>query len=54
MRSGPKPWDWLRIVDLGHDTVSSDGQVIEGRFSAFLAASGATINALWKFTALPE
>lgn len=51
--TGNQSWDWLRVGEPNLYSVSDDGQTIEGRFTG-TAAGIATINTIWKFTAMRE
>ena len=46
-------WDWLHTDVPGNYKVSTDGQTIEGSFTA-VVPGGATINSVWKFTSVRE
>ncbi len=50
---GQQSWEWLHVDDPALYTVSADGQVIEGRFTAVLP-DGSTLDSQWRFTAVRQ
>ena len=51
--TGSQGWEWLHVDDPSQYSVSTDGQTIEGRFTATLP-TGAVLDSQWKFTAVKE
>lgn len=52
-QTGDLSWSWLAVDPRGRFAVSADGQVIEGQTTE-RSVTGATIETVWKFTALRQ